>query len=133
MLNDEALAKQMEAFGRTVGVAFQITDDVLDYGGLEHQTGKGVGKDLRDRKLTLPLLIALEREPQLRSDLAEPPSADALPSLVARVRATGALEAALDEARACVDRSLMHLQILPPSAYKSALEDLARYLADRVG
>ncbi len=133
VLNDEALAKQMEAFGRTVGVAFQITDDVLDYGGLEHQTGKGVGKDLRDRKLTLPLLIALEREPQLRSDLAEPPSADALPSLVARVRATGALEAALDEARACVDRSLMHLQILPPSAYKSALEDLARYLADRVG
>ena len=132
VLDDADRARAMESFGRAVGVAFQITDDVLDYGGLVGETGKGVGKDLRDRKLTLPLLIALERDPGLRAALAEAPSEDALPALVQRVRATGALESALTEAREWVDRSLTHLNVLPPSPYRSALEDLARYLADRV-
>ena len=132
VLNDEEKAEAMEAFGRAVGVAFQITDDVLDYGGLQGETGKGIGKDLRDRKLTLPLLIALERDPGLRLALAEAPSDEDLPALVARVRETGALEQALTEARAWVDKSLKHLDVLPPSPHRSALEDLARYLADRV-
>lgn len=132
VLRDAGLAEGMEAFGRSVGVAFQITDDVLDYGGLQRQTGKGIGKDLRDRKLTLPLLLAMERDPGLREALASPPTEESLSTLVERVRATGALEASLVEAQRHVEQALVHLQVLPPSAYRAALEDLARYLADRV-
>lgn len=117
------------AYGRTVGVAFQVTDDVLDYQG---GTGKEPGADLRERKITLPLLLAFERDPDLRGALlrAEPDRAS-LPGLIERVRATGALDQALRWARDRVDQAVANLEVLPATPYRDALGLLGRYLVAR--
>ena len=129
----EPLAAHMESFGRKVGVAFQVTDDVLDYGGDHAVTGKLVGADLRERKITLPLLYAFERVHGLRARLeAGPPSEEELPELVGLVRDCGALEAALDDARTWTEAGLAELETLPESLYKDALVRMAWYLVERV-
>ena len=116
-------------FGRGVGVAFQITDDVLDY---LPGTGKLVGADLRERKLTLPLVHAMTRIPGLRKRLEAGALAAAdLPGLVAEVRASGALDAALVEARARVHGALASLEKLPDCADRHALSALGRHLVER--
>lgn len=132
LVEDDALAARMEAFGRGVGVAFQITDDVLDYGGEQRLTGKRPGTDLLDRKLTLPLLTAMERVPGLRERLdARPPTVDELPELLQIVRDSGALDESLRYARDLIDRSIDHLSPVPEGPHKQALIDLARYLGER--
>ncbi|MED5374673.1 MAG: polyprenyl synthetase family protein [Myxococcota bacterium] len=132
VLEDAELAERMEAFGCAVGEAFQITDDVLDYGGVLGTTGKQPGVDLLERKLTLPLLYAFEADPGLRPLLeAHPPTPDDLPELLERVRATGALERALETARERVAEGIAQLDILPDSPHKQALIDLANYLTER--
>jgi octaprenyl-diphosphate synthase len=122
-------AHALERFGRGVGTAFQITDDVLDY---SVETGKTLGVDLRERKVTLPLLYAMSALPDLRGELeAGEPSSDRLPELVARVRGSGALEAALADARRFVDGSLDALSMLPAGEGRDALEVLGRHLVER--
>lgn len=122
-------AAALARFGRGVGVAFQVTDDVLDYAP---GTGKEPGADLRERKLTLPLVHAMARVPGLRARLeASAPTAAELPAFLAEIRACGALEAALDEARQRVDDAVGALRVLPPSADRDALVVLGRYLVER--
>jgi len=130
VLDDEALTARMDAFGRAVGVAFQVTDDILDYGGREELTGKRAGTDLKERKLTLPLLYAMQADPGLREAL-EAPDAD-LDELLARVRQSGALERAAEYAHDLVEQGIRELDGLPDTPHKAALVDLARYLAERV-
>jgi octaprenyl-diphosphate synthase len=121
---DPAAAEALELFGRGVGVAFQITDDVLDYA---EGTGKPAGQDLRERKLTLPLLFAMERVPDLRARL----ETDDVAILLDVVRGCGALDAAQAEARRRVGVSLGALEALPPSVYRDALAVLGRHLVER--
>lgn len=126
---DHAAAAVLRTYGRAVGVAFQITDDVLDYADA---TGKVPGQDLRERKLTLPLVHAMARLPDLRARLeAHAPTADELPALLADIRACGALDAALDEARDRVEAAILGLEALPPGPYRDALAVLGRYLVER--
>jgi octaprenyl-diphosphate synthase len=122
-------ASRLAQFGRGVGVAFQITDDVLDY---RPGTGKLAGADLRERKLTLPLVHALNRIPTLRARLERSaPQPSELPGLVQEITESGALEAAMAEARERVDRALASLEGLPPGADRDALATLGRYLVER--
>jgi geranylgeranyl pyrophosphate synthase len=93
-------------YGRLLGIAFQIADDVLDCAGETIETGKVPGTDLRDGTPTLPLLLAAEEDPVVREALAGGP----MEGVLVRVAATGALErsreTALDyasRARACLD------------------------------
>jgi octaprenyl-diphosphate synthase len=132
VLDDEALTARMDRFGRAIGVAFQVTDDVLDYGGRFELTGKTPGTDLKDRKLTLPLLLALERDPELAERLGRPVEGGEIPELIERVRATGALEDAGAFARELVEGGIAELEVLPETPHKAALAALARYLAERV-
>jgi octaprenyl-diphosphate synthase len=126
---DAAAADALHRYGRSVGVAFQVTDDVLDY---RRGTGKTRGADLRERKITLPLLFAFERDPGLRELLLDhAPTDDELPDLMERVRATGALDRALSWARGRVDASLADLEALPPTPAREALRVLGRYLVER--
>jgi geranylgeranyl pyrophosphate synthase len=83
---------ELAAFGREIGLAFQLLDDVLDVSGPPERTGKARGTDLLDGTVTLPLILAREDDPQLREvDLRglDGPSAEAVCD---RIAATGALE-----------------------------------------
>ncbi len=123
-------AALLEGFGRAVGVAFQITDDVLDYA---EGTGKLRGKDLEERKVTLPLIRAMERLPWLRAELARgEPDAATVERWIAAIRGSGALQHALEDARDYVRVAVSTLHELEPSPARDALEVLASHLVERV-
>lgn len=129
----ETEARALREFGRAVGVAFQITDDVLDYTSSVEVMGKHAGKDLAERKLTLPLLFACETDPRLAARLkAAPPTPDEIPTLVKAVIATGGPARALDHARARVAGGVRALDALPDTPYRAALVELADHLVERV-
>jgi geranylgeranyl pyrophosphate synthase len=114
----EANAAALAGFGDRLGVAFQILDDVLDVSGPVEDTGKHRGTDLLDGTVTLPLIVAREREPDLRAldlraDVATPRAAEALCD---RIAATGALEQARAEALeivAAAKRELAAIELEP--------------------
>ncbi len=128
-----AAADALQIFGRQVGVAFQVTDDVLDYVGEKRLTGKRRGQDLAEGKMTLPLVFAMERVPDLRERLRKgPPSPERIPAIIADVRACGACDEALAFARQRVDLGIAALDTLPPGRYRDGLLALAHHLVERV-
>jgi octaprenyl-diphosphate synthase len=133
-IGQPALAGALHTYGREIGVAFQITDDVLDYVGDKRLTGKRRGQDLLEGKVTLPLLYAMERLPTLRARLRQgPPSPERVPALLEEIVDSGATEAALQEARERVARGQEALeQALPDTPWRGALLGLGAYLVERV-
>lgn len=128
--------RALEAYGRALGVAFQIADDILDYEGDAAETGKGVGVDLGEGKATLPLIEACRRLPALRAELeAALPEGGlegrALRGVVERVTGCGAVEAARTAALGEAARAVAALGVLPQSPYRAALEALAWRAARR--
>ena len=123
------------AYGRSLGTAFQLIDDLLDYEGSTTQLGKNVGDDLREGKPTLPLLIAMERcsAPQrgLIRHAIEHGEVDRLADIVDIVRQTGAIAATRDAARAEADQAAKQLAQLPQSAYREALLEFCARSVDR--
>jgi geranylgeranyl pyrophosphate synthase len=124
-------AELLGRFGRRIGLAFQLLDDVLDVSGPAERTGKHRGTDLLDGTVTLPLILARERDPHLRAvDLREvrtPAQAEAICDAIA---ATGALETARDEALAMVTAAKGDLPALPESQ-QGALDLVADGVVDR--
>ncbi|MDQ6811646.1 MAG: polyprenyl synthetase family protein [Actinomycetota bacterium] len=119
-----ALADALGAFARRIGLAFQMLDDVLDVSGPVERTGKSRGTDLLDGTVTLPLILARERERDLASfdlaSLARPEQAEALCD---RIAATGALDEARERALAVVAEAKAALPAILPHG-RSALLDL---------
>jgi octaprenyl-diphosphate synthase len=113
------------AYGRSLGTAFQLVDDLLDYEGTTAQLGKNVGDDLREGKPTLPLLLAMERGSQAERTLIrhaiEHGEVDRLTDIVEIVRQTGAIEATREAARAEADQAVRQLALLPESIHREAL------------
>jgi len=117
----------LERFGLHLGVAFQAVDDELDYAD---GTGKDPLADLREGKITYPLVVALEREaslhPRLEALLAEAePRREELAAIAGTVRATGALAATRALAEDHVERALAVLEELPAGAPRDALTTVA--------
>ncbi len=126
---DREAAEALQRFGRGVGRAFQIADDVLDYA---EGTGKATGADLRERKVTLPLVFAMDRISGLREELRSgPPVSGRVQELVQQVRDSGSLELAQRAAHDCAADALAALDELPPGEGRDALRALGLYLADR--
>lgn len=126
----------LHRYGLEIGYAFQIADDVLDYAGDLKDTGKTRGQDLRDGKLTLPVILACERDPGLaraveRLLAAGPGQAAGVAEIVERVAASPALEAASRAAAGHAERAVEQLAVLPPSLARDALAALARYVVHR--
>ena len=126
---DSALEASCAGYGRALGTAFQLMDDVLDYEGKSEELGKNVGDDLREGKPTLPLLLAMERgsdsERALIRHAIEHGEVQGLPGILAVVRRTGALEATREAARHEAEQAALMLSALPESRAKQALLDLA--------
>jgi octaprenyl-diphosphate synthase len=124
----EAVEESCAAYGRSLGTAFQLVDDLLDYEGATDQLGKNVGDDLREGKPTLPLLLAMERgtpdERALIRHAIEEGEVARLPDVVEIVRHTGALAATRDAARAEAEKARRTLDVLPASAPREALLEL---------
>ncbi len=122
-------------FGRSLGTAFQLVDDLLDYEGSTKQLGKNVGDDLREGKPTLPLLHAMERgtaaERELIRHAIQEGEVARLGDIVEIVRRTGAIGATRDAARAEADKARQCLALLPDSAYREALLDFCERATDR--
>ncbi len=98
-----ALADALGAFARRIGLAFQMLDDVLDVSGPVERTGKPRGTDLLDGTVTLPLILAREREPELAAfDLRSLGGPSHAQELCERIAATGALAEARERALAVV-------------------------------
>jgi len=132
-----ALDGPLGRYGRAVGRAFQIVDDILDCAAHEAVAGKSVGHDLQEGKLTLPILLACEAQPALRERIREAlgekgMSAERAAPLLAAVREAGGVERARTRALALVDEAHAELQALPPSRYKDALHAIATFCVERV-
>jgi octaprenyl-diphosphate synthase len=125
---DLEVEESCAAYGRSLGTAFQLVDDLLDYEGATEQLGKNVGDDLREGKPTLPLLLAMERgsasERELIRHAIQHGEVARLPEIVAIVGRTGALAATRDAARAEADKAGRALSVLPASAHREALLEL---------
>jgi octaprenyl-diphosphate synthase len=122
-------------YGRSLGTAFQLVDDLLDYEGATQELGKNVGDDLREGKPTLPLLIAMERGSEKQRSLIrhaiEHGEVQRLAEIVAIVRDTGALELTRQAARAQADKARECADRLPASIYREALLELCVRSVDR--
>ena len=122
-------------FGRQVGIAFQIVDDVLDFVGTPDQIGKPVGSDLHQGLVTLPALYYFEQHPNHPDVKAinngHMRDRNVIARVVAAVREAGATEAALREARAYVARAQDALASFADPPYRRALLDSADYIVNR--
>ena len=132
---DPALEEAMASYGAHVGTAFQLIDDVLDYSGDWHETGKNVGDDLAEGKPTLPLIYVIKNGTSAQAELVrraiEQGGIEDLPAVIETVRDSGALDytraAAEREAKAACDA----LALLPDSQHKEALLKLTEFAVGR--
>jgi geranylgeranyl pyrophosphate synthase len=128
---EEATVAALASFGRRIGLAFQLLDDVLDVSGPASRTGKGRGTDLLDGTVTLPLILARAQEPQLAQlDLHALRTPEQAEQVCDQIAATGALEAAKRHALAVVEQARAGLPELPP-AQQQALELVAGGVVER--
>ena len=123
------------AYGQALGTAFQVIDDVLDYDGDSLEMGKNLGDDLREGKVTLPLIIAMQRgtpeQQTLLRHAIETGSTDDLPQVLAIINATDALGATRAAASAQAQEAIVAAERLPSNLYSQALLQLAAQLLER--
>jgi octaprenyl-diphosphate synthase len=127
----------LRRYGEALGMAFQIVDDLLDYVGDPSVTGKPTGSDLREHKVTLPLIAALPRmDPAGRAqvnalmDSPEPDDAQ-IAEVIAAVSEAGGLEYARERALRLAQQADGELEALPPSPGRDALRAAITYVVDR--
>ena len=125
----------MAEFGRELGSAFQVADDVLDYTSDATTLGKNIGDDLAEGKPTLPLILCRARLQGASLDLVDSAIREGdttqLAEITRLIRDTGALEASMDRARMRASAALAALAPLPDSPWKTALVTLADYSVSR--
>jgi geranylgeranyl pyrophosphate synthase len=123
---------EIGGFGRRIGLAFQILDDVLDVSGPASRTGKHRGTDLLDGTVTLPYILARERDPELAAldprAIRDPEAAE---RVCDRIEATGALDEARRRALAIVDGAKASLDGPLPARQRAALELVANGVVAR--
>jgi octaprenyl-diphosphate synthase len=127
----------LQAYGKNLGIAFQLVDDALDYSGRQALMGKTVGDDFREAKMTLPIILAharsadgdrpfwkrvIETGNQTESDLDR---------AITLIEQTGAMQETMTRARAYADKAKAALRVMPDSEIKRALADIADFCVER--
>lgn len=132
--SEEGIAAAAE-YGRSLGTAFQLIDDVLDYSGNAADIGKNVGDDLREGKPTLPLIYLLQhgttQERELVRNCIEHGDEEHFDDILQAITSSGALEYTRLKAEQASQRAVESLQALPAGRYKDALMQLAAFAVDR--
>jgi octaprenyl-diphosphate synthase len=132
---DPSTCDRLHQFGLLLGQAFQITDDVLDYRADDKALGKRLGDDLAEGKVTLPLILAMQRaDDRERDDMAEmirQGGSDRHEDVRRIMERTGSLDAAIEHARGLVSEAIEHLDVLEVNAGRTSLAILANYAVDR--
>ena len=127
----------LEAYGRNLGIAFQLVDDAIDYSSDAKTMGKGVGDDFRDGKMTLPVILAYARGSEddrefWRSAISgDRVSDDDLAEAIALVGSTGALADTLERARIYARRAIDALALFPAGKARAALAEAAEFAVAR--
>lgn len=128
---DVARAAALRAYGRNLGLAFQIADDVLDFAGDESSLGKPVGSDLRQGTITLPAILfyrSLSADDPLRQAIEEGTQLD---TVITAIRASEALAEARGEAERYAAAARSALDIFPPGEAREALWNLPDFVIQR--
>jgi octaprenyl-diphosphate synthase len=134
---DAAARERMKRFGECLGIAFQIKDDLLDYAGDAALLGKPVGNDIRENKITLPLIHALtqadeqQREEIIRLLEQDEVGEDKVKMIVRFVQEMGGLSYAENVARSYAEQAHEIIQSYPESRAKSSLITLAQFAISR--
>ncbi len=132
-----AIEQAMRDYGLHLGTAFQLMDDVLDYEADPTQTGKDLGNDLIEGKMTLPLIYALQRgrpeqvEILTQAIQQQPYQPQTFAVVLDILQVTGALKDSKALAVAELDKAKQALLVIPDSSYKEALMLLANFVQDR--
>lgn len=133
--NDEDIIQKMRNFGEMVGMAFQIKDDLFDYGDVA--VGKPTGNDIKEKKLTLPLIHILQKvEPSLKKEIINivknnNNNKKKVKFVIDNVIQFGGIEYATKKMYEYRDKALEILNSFQPSPARAALEELVRYTTDR--
>jgi all-trans-nonaprenyl-diphosphate synthase len=127
------MAANLFGYGRHIGLAFQIVDDILDFTASTEVLGKPAGSDLESGNLTAPTLYALEEKPYLKTLIdREFEQDDDFEQAFALVKDSRGIERSRDLAAHHAELAVAHLTDLPPSASRQALIDLADYVLSRL-
>jgi len=129
------IEEAMTRYGRHLGTAFQLVDDALDYRADRDALGKNLGDDLAEGKPTLPLIYALKHGSDTQRSVIRKGikngSLEDLPQITAAIESTGGLAYTARLARQEASLAIEALAVLPDSAYKQALRELADFSVDR--
>jgi len=135
--NDKERAA-LRDYGLKLGLAFQLVDDALDYGGFESALGKSIGDDFREGKMTLPVIRAVEAADKKEAEFWHRVIVDRnqtevdFETAVSLIRKAGALDSTMDLARQYAHEARDALSIFDTSEWRETLEDLADYVVERI-
>lgn len=127
--------ENLRLFGEYIGMAFQIKDDLFDYG--DTQIGKPTGIDIKEQKMTLPLIYALnhctkeEKKWVINSVKNHNKDKKRVKEVIAFVKKTGGLEYAITQMKSYQEKALKLLEVYPQSTYRDSLELMVNYVIDR--
>lgn len=133
---DQATELAMQNYGKHLGTAFQLVDDIMDYTADAQEMGKNVGDDLAEGKPTLPLLYAMEhgneqQRTMIRNAIEHGDGMEHLDAILSAMKQTGALVYTQKKAEQEADKAINAIAMLPESEHKQALISLAHIAANR--
>ena len=131
----QTVLNTLQLFGKELGMAYQIVDDVLDYSSSFEIMGKDVGDDLAEGKVTLPMIYTLEREmPDMQEMIGQAilnkdsKNAD---KIIRSIQSTGSIASSVNDAKEKTEFALHSIQSLDNSKYKTAMTNLAEIILNR--
>jgi octaprenyl-diphosphate synthase len=120
----------LRSYGESLGLAFQVVDDILDFTSTEQELGKPVGSDLRQGTVTLPVILMRDRQ-LADGRLRQAFESEDVDLQVRLVQESGVIPAAYEEAEALITRARTALTVLPAGTERDALDALATYVTHR--
>lgn len=126
----------MRKFGHSIGISFQIRDDILDYEGTSSLIGKPVGGDIKEKKITLPLIYSLRqvsnsKASEIKKLLKNGKDKDKVKKVIQFVKENNGIDYALQIAQKYSDEAKESLSVFPDSPAKIALESLVDFITER--